>query len=81
MKKVVRLTESDLIKMVKNIVNEQGMFDEPSQIEIVAKKVIPNLNVINNTVLLDGQMVFHSDSQQCVDAFLYGMLIAKSKKY
>ena len=81
MKKVVKLTESDLIKMVKNIVNEQGMFDEPSQIEIVAKKVIPNLNVINNTVLLDGQMVFHSSLQQCVEAFLYGMLIAKSKKY
>ncbi len=81
MKKVVKLTESDLIKMVKNIVNEQGMFDEPSQIEIVAKKVIPNLNVINNTVLLDGQMVFQSSSQQCVEAFLYGMLIAKSKKY
>jgi hypothetical protein len=30
---------------------------------------------------LDGQMVFHSSSQQCVEAFLYGMLIAKSKKY
>jgi hypothetical protein len=57
------------------------MFDEPSQIEIMAKKLIPNLNVINNSVLLDGQMVFHSSSQQCVEAFLYGMLIAKSKKY
>ena len=81
MKKVVKLTESDLIKMVKNIVNEQGMFDEPSQIEIMAKKLIPNLNIVNNSVLLDGQMVFYSDSQQCVEAFLYGMLIAKSKKY
>jgi len=50
MKKVVKLTESDLIKMVKNIVNEQGMFDEPSQIEIMAKKLIPNINVINNSV-------------------------------
>jgi hypothetical protein len=81
MKKVVRLTESDLIKMVKNIVNEQGMFDEPSQIEIMAKKLIPNINIVNNSVFLDGQMVFHSSSQQCVEAFLYGMLIAKSKKY
>ena len=81
MKKVVKLTESDLIKMVKNIVNEHGMFDEPSQIEIMAKKVIPNINIVNNSVVLDGKMVFYSDSQQCVDAFLYGMIIAKAKKY
>ena len=81
MKKVVKLTESDLIKMVKNIVNEQGMFNEPSKMEIMAKKVIPNINIVNNSVLLDGKMVFYSDSQQCVDAFLYGMIIAKAKKY
>ena len=50
MKKVVKLTESDLIEMVKNIVNEQGMFNEPSKMEIMARKVIPNINIVNNPI-------------------------------
>ena len=79
MKKVVKLTESDLIKMVKNIVNEQGMFGGPSNMETLVKRLFPNIKVIGNSVLLNDKLLFYSDSEQCVEAFLYGMIVAKSQ--
>jgi hypothetical protein len=41
---------------------------------------LPNITVFNNTVYRDGKMLFHSDNNQCVEAFLMGMIFGKTSK-
>jgi hypothetical protein len=79
MKKTIRLTESDLIKMVNTIINEEEDFGGSSQMEVWSKKVFPNIKVIGGSVMLNGKFVFNSDSQQCVEAFLFGLIVGKSQ--
>jgi hypothetical protein len=46
----------------------------------LVSKVLPNISVVNNGVYRDGKMLFHSDNNQCVEAFLMGMIFGKTFK-
>ena len=41
---------------------------------------LPDVSVVNNGVYRDGKMLFHSNSNQCVEAFLMGMIFGKTSK-
>lgn len=47
MKKVIRLTESDLIRIVKRVINEQNENDIPSEIMGCANKVLTISDLTN----------------------------------
>jgi hypothetical protein len=46
----------------------------------LVSKVLPDISVINNGVYRDGKLLFHSDSNQCVESFLMGMVFGKTSK-
>ena len=79
MKKVIKLTESDLIEMVKNIVNEQGMFNEPSKMEIMVRKVIPNINIGKWCVIGAGAVITKDVPDYSLVVGIPGKIIKKLK--
>jgi hypothetical protein len=50
----------------------------------LVSKVLPDISVVNgfygNGVYRDGKLLFHSDNNQCVEAFLMGMIFGKTSK-
>jgi len=79
MKKVIKLTESDLAKIVSRVISEQEDSGNGDQyITQMAKIIFPNLKIIEGSVFLGDKLVFRSDSEKCVESFLYGMSMAKT---
>jgi hypothetical protein len=46
----------------------------------LVSKVLPDVSVLNNGVYRDGKLLFHSTNNQCVEAFLMGMVFGKTSK-
>lgn len=51
-----------------------------SELLKLVSKVLPDISVVNNGVYRDGKLLFHSTDNQCVEAFLMGMVFGKSSK-
>lgn len=79
MKKVIKLSESDLTKIISRVISEHEDTGNGDQyITQMAKIIFPNLKIIDGRVFLGEKMVFGSDSEKCVESFLYGMSVAKT---
>jgi hypothetical protein len=50
-KKIVRITESDLVKIVKRVINEQGGYDDQHVMASHSGKVLGGLNRIVDTIV------------------------------
>lgn len=50
-KKIVRITESDLVKLVKRVINEQGGYDDKRVMASHSGKVLGGLNRIVDTIV------------------------------
>lgn len=50
-KKIVRITESDLVKIVKRVLNEQGGYDDPTQMAIHSGSVLGGLGRIVDSII------------------------------
>jgi len=50
-KKIVRITESDLVKIVKRVLNEQGGYDDPTQMSIHSGSVLGGLGRIVDSII------------------------------
>ena len=53
---------------------------ENQDLNSMLSKLFTNVKVENNMVYVNGKMVFHSTSDKCVEAFVFGMIITKSLK-
>jgi hypothetical protein len=51
-----------------------------SELLKLVSKLLPDISVVNNGVYRDGKLLFHSTDNQCVEAFLMGMVFGKSSK-
>jgi hypothetical protein len=51
-----------------------------SELLKLVSKVLPDISVVNNGVYRDGKLLFHSTNNQCVEAFLMGMVFGKNSK-
>ena len=50
-KKIIRITESDLVKIVKRVINEQGGYDDPFQMATHSGKVLGGLGRIVDSII------------------------------
>ncbi len=50
-KKIIRITESDLVKIVKRVINEQGGYDDPSQMATHSGSVLGGLGKIVDSII------------------------------
>ena len=51
-KKIVRITESDLVKIVKRVLNEQGGYDDHNQMAIHSGSVLGGLGKIVDSIIV-----------------------------
>lgn len=49
-KKIVRITESDLVKIVKRVINEQGGYDDPYVMSTHSARILGELSSVVNTI-------------------------------
>ena len=57
-KKIVRITESDLVNIVKRVLNEQGGYDDPIQMAMHGGATLSGLgNIVNHIIELLTQSI------------------------
>jgi hypothetical protein len=60
---------------------ESGIYgDGPTPVEVAAKKLFPNLEIRGDSIFMNNKLLFNSTSPQCVESFLFGMMIGKTQK-
>jgi ATP-binding cassette subfamily C (CFTR/MRP) protein 10 len=47
---------------------------------VAAKKIFPNLEIRGSSIFMNNKLLFDSTSPQCVEAFLFGLMIGKTQK-
>ena len=60
---------------------ESGIYGNgPTPVEVAAKKIFPNLEIRENSIFMNSKLLFNSTSPQCVESFLFGLVIGKTQK-
>ena len=65
-KKIVRITESDLVNIVKRVLNEQGGYDDPIQMAMHGGATLSGLGnivghiieLLNKVIVMSGKKIY-----------------------